>query len=57
MKKLCSLLSLIPLYKNGAGFTDIIHNSAEVICGGVRKKRRTSLKLNHERIMLTNENA
>lgn len=40
MKKLCSLLSLIPLYKNGAGFTDIIHNSAEVICGGVRKKKK-----------------
>lgn len=40
MKKLCSLLSLIPLYKNRAGFTDIIRNSAEVIFGGVRKKKK-----------------
>lgn len=40
MKKLCLLFLFIFLYKNGVGFIDIIYNFVEVICGGVRKKKK-----------------
>lgn len=67
-KKLCSPLSLFPLYKNEAGFTDIIHieveknfnklsNCVKMIYTDVRKKKKDYSEIKPQDNRLTNENA